>query len=102
MFARFNGVFRKLIVRRHAHRDDHGFHPLIGVQRLVAAVGAFHAELIGGCLRSLRMRSAHGIKLGVRQALQGRHMRPRPPSAACSDEAYAQWIGLSHGFPRPR
>ncbi len=89
VLARFDGVFAKLVVRRHAHRDRHGFDLRIGAQRFVAAVRARHAELIGRRLRGIRMRRAHGIELGFGHALQRRHMRPRPPSAACSDEAYA-------------
>ncbi len=61
----------------------------VGVQRFVVTVRARHAELIGRCLRGIRMRRAHGIELGFGHALQGRHMRTRPPSATCSDEAYA-------------
>ena len=88
VLARFNGVFAKLIVRRHAHRDQHGFDLRIGVQRLVVAVRAPHAELIGRRLRGIRMRGAHGIELGFGHAFQRRHVRARPPPAACSDEAY--------------
>jgi hypothetical protein len=53
------------------------------------SVRARHAELIGRCLRGIRIRRAHGIELGFGHALQRRHMRTRPPSAACSDEAHA-------------
>jgi hypothetical protein len=89
VLARFNGVFGKLIVRRHAHRHRHCFDPRVGVQRFDVAVRARHAELICRCLRGIRMRRAHGIELGLGHALQRRHMRTRPPSAARSDEAYA-------------
>ena len=40
-------------------------------------------------LRSLLMRGAHRIEFSFRHTLQRRHMRPRPPSATCSDKAYA-------------
>ena len=88
VLARFNGVFAKLIVRRHAHRDQHGFDLPVGVQRLVVAVRARHAELIGRRLGGIRMRRAHGIELGFGHAFQRRHVRARPPSAGCSDEPY--------------
>jgi len=64
MLSRFESVFGQRIVCRHAHCDGDGLDLWIGIQTVVAAVGARHAELIGGCPRGLFVRRAHGVEFG--------------------------------------
>jgi len=50
VLARFQGVLREHIVRRHAHGHQRGFDLGVRVHRFVVAIGPRHAVLVGRCL----------------------------------------------------
>ncbi|MNC88025.1 hypothetical protein D3C83_38060 [compost metagenome] len=68
MLARFERVFCKDVVRRHPHRHERRFDLRVGVHRLVVAVGARHAELLGCRLRRVGVRRADGVERDLRQS----------------------------------
>ena len=88
MLARFDGVFRQHVMRRHAHRHQRRFDRRIGVHGFVVAVGAFDSVFLAGSPGCLFVRRANGVNLGFRQALQRRNMRERAPTTGGTDKTY--------------
>ncbi len=92
MLARVESGLRESEVRRHAHGDERSLHLRVGAHLADVAIGALHAILVGRRLRGVRVRGAHGKKLGLRQLRQRRNVRPRAPASARPDQPHAQTI----------